>query len=164
MKGLNKDLFNNILFDFYNQKDEGMFENTIKLLDSFNFICSFSLGDLLSKKSIKNKNVVVSSSFLNSSYNVENLAKNLIERLQNNTYSNDINIIMVSWLNTISLEDEIKTEEFNFENLFKEKYKLTIRSMGYITFFNNIDIISKSISDKEKKDKNYIGINPIIFF
>ena len=62
------------------------------------------------------------------------------------------------------LKDQIEYKEYKYLDINDQERKIYLRSMSYPTFFKNINIISESISELEKNDKNYIGINPIIVF
>ncbi len=150
------------IFDIY-KKDERIINDFFNKIDSYMFVTSLSLSELLSDNS-ESKNVIASTNFLINPVSDEIFNGKLISNLNEKNYDNDLYIIKVSWLNTIDLKNEIKTQEFSFSNIYSNERKLIIRDMGYPTFFKNINIISESISSIEKENKNYLGINPIIFF
>ena len=90
------------------------------------FISSLSLSELLSDKS-ESKNVIASTNFCFIELSEENIIENLITNLTNKTYDNDLYLIIVSWLNTIDLKNEIKTKEISFTNLLGNENKLIKR-------------------------------------
>ena len=118
------------LYNIY--KHEEILETVFTNIDYYMFITSLSLSELLSDKS-ESKNVIASTNFLHCPVSEEELIKQLIWNLSNKTYNNDLYIIIVSWLNTIDLNIEIKSQEFVFTNMYNNERKLIIRNMGYPT-------------------------------
>jgi DNA-dependent RNA polymerase len=156
---MSKDLFNIVIKDIYKEVNKEIIDGVFSILDNFMFITSISLGDLFHDDS-ESKNVIAASIMYPGLLEIEKIITNL----RNKTYNNDIYIISVSWLDTISLNDDIKTSKYSFTNVFGEVNHVIIHSMGYTSFFKNIHIISESRSDLEKENKDYLGINPIILF
>ena len=95
------------------------------------------------------KNVIASSFFILDDFN--NVLNRLLENLKYETYNDDIHIIIVSWLSTITLNEKIEIREIKYVNAYNNEKKIIIKKMSYPTFLKNINIISDSISDLEKK-------------
>nr|ADO51613.1 rnapol [Moniliophthora roreri] len=136
------------------------FDKYIELMDSLQFICSFSFLDIYKKNKLSEFfNCIVSSNFYIGNIKGEELLDNIKLNYNLNV---DLYIIFVSWEDTL-LSDEL-CEEFKFENLNGYELKIIIKRMGYKTFFSKIGSIMDNRSHSEKIDKMYLGINPIIIF
>nr|QWO71375.1 RNA polymerase [Calocybe gangraenosa] len=160
---MTKEFFNNITNELYlsDNIDKKFY---LDIIDQFMFITSLSLSNLNKFTSgISNendsKNIIYSSIFNLGAINYENIIKNL----ESKTYANDLYIINVSWVQTISLSDEIDIKEKNFINILGMDYKIFIITMSYHKFFNNLNLLFDYRSEKEK-NTNFLGINPIIIF
>ena len=161
-KKLIHNIINNI--DGINHINEDGFIKLMESLDNFMFISSLSLNELLSDKSSEKKNIVGSSHLICFEDGMESLIKLLKIGLRGQNYLLDIHIIKLSWVKTISLDEEITKTEIKFLNSNNCAGNIIIRDMSYITFFKNINVVSDSITSYEKEHKNFLGINPIFIF
>ena len=140
MKNFNTILNKNRINLVYSKENIGKFQEVMKNMESCLFVTSLSLSELLSNKS-ESKNVIASTNFLYDPESEDKFITTINQKLNYKTYDNDLYIIIISWLNTIELNNEIKQQEYQFINMYSNEYKLVIRNMGYPTFFKNINII-----------------------
>jgi hypothetical protein len=130
------------------------------------FITSLTLSDLYDNDvklnrgvKCKYKNVIASTSLFLLDLSIDTLVGVLSERYID---SNDIYIINVSWLDSDKLFVVPRT--YSCKNVYGIEFKVIYIAMGYTAFFKYIKEISICRSNLEKKDKAYIGLNPIIIF
>lgn len=163
-KSFGKENLKILFFDIYKNVNKSIFDSVMEYIDELCIITSISLKEILSDIP-DNKNVIVStqSSFIGS---LDIVIRSAIEqKLKVTDVLGDIYIIQVSWLKTISLNDDIVEREYRYVNVFNVEGIIYLRTMSYPTFFKNIKkIISESISVYDKEHKDYIGINPIMIF
>ena len=100
MKNFNTILNKNRINLVYSKENIGKFQEVMKNMESCLFVTSLSLSELLSNKT-EVKNVIASSFFILDDFN--NVLNRLLENLKYETYNDDIHIIIVSWLITITL-------------------------------------------------------------
>ena len=136
-------------------------KNLILGLDHFKFIMSIQLSTLLNSELKENNNLIYSTVSGIKGLNYDEI----VQVLNNKTYSSDIYIIEVSWLKTMFLDeiDVIEVKEFKYINLFNNEKTIFVYQMSYVKFFNNLNKLHE-YRTQEEKDRNLLGINPIIIF
>ena len=160
----NNGLFTKEYFDII-KKEKISIENRdifLEKLDLFKFIVSIQLSTIL-EESKEGNNVIYSNILHLGGLDYGAIAENL----QYKSYSNDLHILNISWVKTMSLneKDDVDIKEYPFVNSLNEDFKIFVYTMSYTHFFNNLGMLFKCRSDIEKeKDENYLGINPIIIF
>ena len=117
---LNKNIINLV----YSKENIGKFQEVMKNMESCLFVTSLSLSELLSNKT-EVKNVIASSFFILDDFN--NVLNRLLENLKYETYNDDIHIIIVSWLSTITLNEKIEIREIKYVNAYNNEKKIIIR-------------------------------------
>lgn len=164
--GGGSDLIKSIMNDVYLRKDlvdSGIFNQ----INYFSVIMSLQLSEISFDETIKPdvfRNLICSIVYYMGDRDKD--VSNILNRLSYKSYSNDLHIVYVSWLKSISLNelDEISVNNHSFKNVFGEEYTLYTYHLSYHKFFNNLKMLFDFRSDIEQKDKYYLGLNPIIVF
>ena len=124
MKNFNTILNKNRINLVYSKENIGKFQEVMKNMESCLFVTSLSLSELLSNKT-EVKNVIASSFFILDDFN--NVLNRLLENLKYETYNDDIHIIIVSWLSTITLNEKIEIREIKYVNAYNNEKKIIIK-------------------------------------
>ena len=126
MKNFNTILNKNRINLVYSKENIGKFQEVMKNMESCLFVTSLSLSELLSNKT-EVKNVIASSFFILDDFN--NVLNRLLENLKYETYNDDIHIIIVSWLSTITLNEKIEIREIKYVNAYNNEKKIIIKNL-----------------------------------
>lgn len=158
---MTKDVFDFLSTGVYNMKDDKF--KYFYAAEKFGFLVSLQLSNLSENRSNECQNLIYSSMMFSLDLDYEKI----VEGLAYKDYSNDLYIIKVSWLNSMSLSEvnNAKSITYRFNNVFGNEYKLNVINLSYPKFFKLLDKLPSLRSDIEKdKGYNYLGINPIIHF
>ena len=121
----------NIVSNVHLEGQEDQFNYIMKCLDDFMIIASLSLSELLSDK-LENKNVIASIHLIFEEGGLESLIESLKTGIQYQFLIVDIYIIKISWLKTMSLDEEIEIIEIPYKNINNSSGKIIIKDI-YIT-------------------------------
>ena len=128
--------------------DTAKINTVFEAMDNIVFITSLSLKDLFDDK-LEIKNVIVSSVLcLDFSLSLGDIR----DRLSFEAYYDDLYIITVSWLKTVSLSNDIEEEVLKYKNILGTELKIIHIKMSYVSFFLNIKSLLEYRSDLEKNE------------